>query len=84
MPITATREEIDRAAAGQTVPGRFLTTVAEHPEQVALRWKTADGGWAEWTYAEYADRVARATTGLAELGVAKDDRVVLMLRKRPG
>ena len=83
MPISATREEIDRASAGQTVPSRFLTTVAEHPEQVALRWKTADGGWGEWTYAEYADLVARATTGLAGLGVSKGDRVVLMLRNRP-
>ncbi len=83
MPTTATREEIDRASAGQTVPGRFLTTVAEHPEQVALRWKTADGGWGEWTYAEYADLVARATTGLADLGVARGDRVVLMMRNRP-
>ena len=33
MPITATREDIDRASAGQTVPSRFLTTVAQHPEQ---------------------------------------------------
>jgi long-chain acyl-CoA synthetase len=83
MPITATREEIDRASAGQTVPSRFLTTVAEHPEQVALRWKTADGGWGEWTYADYADLVARATTGLAALGVTTGDRVVMMLRNRP-
>src|SRR5918999_5330320 len=83
MPITATREEIDRASAGQTVPSRFLTTVAEHPEQVALRWKTADGGWGELTYAEYADLVARATSGLRELGVGRGDRVVLMMRNRP-
>ena len=83
MPITATREDIDRASAGQTVPSRFLTTVAEHPEQVALRWKTADGGWGEWTYAEYADLVARATTGLQGLGVGRGDRVVLMMRNRP-
>lgn len=83
MPITATREEIDRASAGQTVPSRFLTTVAEHPEQVALRWKTDDGGWGEWTYADYGDLVARATAGLQALGVARGDRVVLMMRNRP-
>jgi long-chain acyl-CoA synthetase len=83
MPITATREDIDRASAGQTVPSRFLTTVAQHPEQVALRWKAADGGWGEWTYAEYGDLVARATTGLQQLGVGKGDRVVLMMRNRP-
>src|SRR5918997_1819105 len=60
MPISATREEIDQASAGQTVPSRFLTTVAEH-----------------------AELGARATTGLAGLGVSKGDRVVLMLRNRP-
>jgi long-chain acyl-CoA synthetase len=83
MPTTATREEIDRASAGQTVPSRFLTTVAAHPEQVALRWKTAEEGWGEWTYADYADLVARAASGLAELGVGRGDRVVMMLRNRP-
>jgi long-chain acyl-CoA synthetase len=83
MPTIATREEIDRASAGQTVPSRFLTTADAHPEQVALRWKTADGGWGEWTYAEYADLVARAATGLGRLGVARGDRVVMMLRNRP-
>jgi len=83
MAMTATREDIDRASAGQTVPSRFLTTVAEHPEQVALRWKTAEDGWGEWTYAEYGDLVARVATGLQGLGVRKDDRVVLMMRNRP-
>ena len=83
MQITAAREDIDRASAGQTVPSRFLTTVAEHPEQVALRWKTADGGWGERTYAEYGDLVARVTTGLQGLGVGKGDRVVLMMRNIP-
>jgi long-chain acyl-CoA synthetase len=83
MQITAAREDIDRASAGQTVPSRFLTTVAEHPEQVALRWKTADGGWGERTYAEYGDLVARVTTGLQRLGVGKGDRVVLMMRNIP-
>jgi long-chain acyl-CoA synthetase len=57
--------------------------VAEHPEQVALRWKTADGGWGERTYAEYGDLVARVTTGLQGLGVGKGDRVVLMMRNIP-
>ena len=83
MQIIATREEIDRASAGQTVPSRFLTTVAAHPEQVALRWKTPEGGWGEWTYAEYADLVARVTTGLAGRGVRRGDRVVLMMRNIP-
>jgi long-chain acyl-CoA synthetase len=83
MPITATREEIDRASAGQTVPSRFLTTAAEQSGQVALRWKTEDGGWGELTYAGYADLVARVTSGLQALGVGRGDRVVLMMRNRP-
>ncbi|MDQ3146427.1 MAG: AMP-dependent synthetase/ligase [Actinomycetota bacterium] len=79
MAGTTTREEIDQAVAGQTVPALFLGTVRDHPDQVALRWKDGDG-WREWSFAELADEVARATTGLAHLGVGPGDRVVLMLR----
>ena len=41
-----TKDELDEAAEGQTVPMRFLRTVAAHPDQVALRAKDGDG-WVE-------------------------------------
>ena len=74
-----TREQLDEAAAGQTVPSRFVGTVADHPDQVALAGKDGDG-WDEWTYAEYADRVAGVTTALEGLGIGPGDRIVLMMR----
>ena len=74
-----TKDQLDEAADGQTVPMRFLRTVAAHPDQVALRAKDGDG-WVEVTYRDYADRVAVVTTALEGLGVGPGDRVVLMMR----
>jgi long-chain acyl-CoA synthetase len=76
---TITRAELDEAAEGQTVPMRFLRTVAAHPDQVALRAKDGDG-WVEVTYREYADQVAVVTAALEAHGVGPGDRVVLMMR----
>lgn len=80
---TITREELDRAVEGQTIISRFLETVAAHPQQVGLREKQADGSYAEWTYADYADHVAAAAAHLQSLGVGPGDRVVLMMRNVP-
>ncbi len=80
MAKTITQAELDEAAAGQTIPGRFLRTVAAHPDQVALRAKDADGAWTEVTFRTYADRVAAAAGALEQAGVGPGDRVVLMLR----
>ena len=77
--VDITKDELDAAVEGQTVPMRFLQTVAAHPEQVALRAKDGDG-WVEVTYRDYADQVAVVTTALASLGVGQGDRVVLMMR----
>src|SRR5690606_25706756 len=44
----------------------------------ALREKDGDG-WKTWTWAEHADEVARAASGLRALGVEPGDRVVLMM-----
>jgi long-chain acyl-CoA synthetase len=84
MAITEVHDtELDRLAAGRTVPGEFVATVARHPERVALRWRTADERWQELTYAEYGDRVARVAAGLRALGVGAGDRVVVMVRNIP-
>jgi len=78
-----TKAELDEAVAGQTIVGRFLETVAAHPDQVALRSKQADESYGEWTYATYAARVASAAAHLRSLGVGPGDRVVLMMRNIP-
>ena len=76
-------DELAGAVEGQTVATRFLETVGRLNDQTALRWRNDDESWSEWTFADYADRVARATAGLQALGVEPGDRVVLMLRNTP-
>jgi long-chain acyl-CoA synthetase len=76
-------DEIMQAVEGQTVPTAFNATVAAHGARTALRWKNDDGGWSEWTFQDYADRVAKATAALRDWGVQPGDKVVLMLRNIP-
>jgi long-chain acyl-CoA synthetase len=77
-----TREEIDALVAGRTVATEFLGTLERHADRTALRWLVGDE-WQSLTFADVADRVARAATGLAAMGVGKGDRVVLMMRNIP-
>jgi len=79
----ATSDELAAAVEGQTIAGEFARTAARRADLTALRWRTADGGWGEWTWREYAERAARVAGGLAGLGVGRGERVVLMLRNRP-
>lgn len=78
--MAVSSDEIMRTVEGDTVPSRFLRTVADHPDWVALRWKAEDGTWEHWTFAQYAERVARVVTGYRELGVEPGTRILLMLR----
>jgi len=78
-----TNETIDELVAGQTVATQFLSTLSKHADRTALRWMQVDQTWASLTFAEMADRAARAAAGLRELGVGPGDRVVLMMRNIP-
>ena len=81
-----TSDELTAAVAGHTVATRFRDTVRAHPDRVALRCKVTSGkddGWAEWTWADYADQACRLATALSGLGVVQGQRVVLMMRNRP-
>jgi long-chain acyl-CoA synthetase len=69
--------------AGQTVPSRFLVSVAENAERVALRSRREDGTYRELSYRQYADDVARCAAGLLALGFGPGQRLVMMLRNRP-
>ena len=79
---TPASEDLDRRAAGRTIPMIFRDTVASRPDAAALRWKDGDG-WRTWTWQEYSDRVASVAAGLRAIGVTRGDRVVLMIRNRP-
>ena len=80
---TLTKDQIDEMVAGRTVASEFLTTLAAHADRTALRWMTGENTWDSMTFAQMADRAARAAAGLRELGVVPGDRVVLMMRNIP-
>ncbi|HEX9164658.1 MAG TPA: AMP-binding protein, partial [Gemmatimonadales bacterium] len=65
-----------------TLPQVLAARAAEHPSRVALRHKDL-GRWKEYTWADYADHVARAGLALRSLGVAPGDRVAIIGENRP-
>ncbi len=74
--------EIAQRTEGLTIPKAFLSTLAARRDEVAIRWKEGDE-WAEWTWAEYANEVARAAGAFRSLGLTRGDRAVLMMRNIP-
>ena len=65
-----------------TIPARFLRTVQERADDVALRTKVGDD-FELLTFGEYAARATRLAAGLRELGVGRGDRVVMLIGNRP-
>ena len=63
-----------------TLARAFRTTVAEHPDRVAVRTKDDE---VSWTWSELAERVDALAGGLAALGVRRGDTVALLLSNRP-
>ncbi|NDK91884.1 long-chain fatty acid--CoA ligase [Gordonia desulfuricans] len=63
-----------------TLPEAFQASVRMHPDKVALR---TVGGIQQITWAEYGRRVESIARGLAALGVARGDRIGIMLTNRP-
>lgn len=78
---TTNRDLADRIA-GQTIPLRFLDTLAARPDAVALRWKEGES-YLTLSFAEYADRAARVAAALRALGVGHGSRVALLVHNRP-
>ncbi|GAB2809194.1 fatty acid--CoA ligase FadD11 [Actinocorallia aurea] len=64
----------------KTLVEAFQNTVAEIPDEVALR---TPGGAQSYTWAEYAAKVERIARALHRLGIRPGDRIALMLTNRP-
>ena len=62
-----------------TLIDAFATTVAAHPDLVALR---SPGGAQTLTWAQYAERAERIAAGLAQLGVQRGDVIAMLLTQR--
>ncbi len=78
-----TSDEIMTEVEGRTVCTSFLETVGAHPEAIALRWRSWDESWGEWSYRDYAHRVARVAAAYRAFGVQPGDRIVIMMRNIP-
>jgi long-chain acyl-CoA synthetase len=65
-----------------TLPDLLLTHARERPDAPALREKRR-GRWHEYTWGDYAQRVARIAAGLRGLGVERGDRVAIHSENRP-
>lgn len=81
--MSVTSDEIMAEVEGQTVPSEFLRTAQAHADKVALRWMNDDGSWGQWTYQQYADKVAEVAAALGAHGVKRGDHIVLMMRNIP-
>jgi long-chain acyl-CoA synthetase len=65
-----------------TIPARFLRTVDERHNEVAIREKVGEAHRL-LTFGVYADRSTRLAAGLRALGVGPGDRVVMLIGNRP-
>lgn len=80
---TVTDADIQELVKGKTVNTAFLDAVRENGDRTALRWQNADESWGELTFNDFAERASRAAATFRDHGVAKGDRVVLMMRNIP-
>ena len=63
----------------RTLNDALAERVGDHPDREFLVFETADGEVTSWTYAHFDVRCDEFARGLAGLGVAKADRVVLRM-----
>ena len=71
-----------RPSLAITLPERVRAHARQRPSDIALRHKDL-GLWCEYTWADYAERTARAGLGLLALGIHTGDRVAVLGDNRP-
>jgi acetoacetyl-CoA synthetase len=90
--VAGTRSELvladgDRMPGARWFPDAQLSYVenllGRRGDRTAIVFRSEDGRRAELSYAELADRVARLSVALAELGVQSGDRVAALLPNVP-
>ncbi|RMG12901.1 MAG: long-chain fatty acid--CoA ligase, partial [Planctomycetota bacterium] len=84
---TALADRVDYVRQGalwvhRSLPALFQHVAAERPQHVAS-YRRVDGRWQGESLARSAQRVERIALGLAELGVARGDRVGILSQTRP-
>lgn len=72
------------ASAAATLPELFAARVARTPDAIAYRYFDVPARrWRELTWEGIAARTARWRAGLAALGLARGERVAILLRNEP-
>jgi long-chain acyl-CoA synthetase len=66
----------------QTIVERFFERVSEHPDKVALRFKS-NGAWKDVTWRNYGEAVTRVAKSLLSLGYGHGDKIALLSNNRP-
>ncbi|HYP23169.1 MAG TPA: long-chain fatty acid--CoA ligase [Actinomycetota bacterium] len=66
----------------ETIIEKFQERIAEHPDAVALKYKSG-GAWKDITWRDYGDRVRRAAKGLIAQGLGHGDKMSLLSLNRP-
>ncbi|CAB4763384.1 MAG: AMP-binding protein [Actinobacteria bacterium] len=79
--VAPTNEQLASEVEGTTFATLFLDAVREVGPKVALG--TIGESSVQYTYSQYADRVARIAAGLQARGLKRGERVVLMFRNIP-
>jgi len=69
--------------AGLDMAHLLARRAAERPDHPLLVWEPEQGPARRWTYAAFADEVARLAGGLAARGVGPGDRVLVHLENCP-
>jgi long-chain acyl-CoA synthetase len=65
-----------------TIIERFNERVRNHPDKVALRYKSG-GEWRDITWGGYGDAVKKAAKSLLSLGFKHSDKIALLSSNRP-
>src|SRR5262245_61581605 len=74
--------EGELAATGAGTIGALWRSAVESERQFPAFLVQADGGWAEVSWTEAAERVTALANGFLSLGVVKGDRVAILCRTR--
>lgn len=69
--------------AGRNISWLLDVRVADRPNQVFFVWEPFTGASQAWTYAGFAEAVARVAGGFSRRGVVSGDRVLIHLDNRP-
>ena len=80
--LTAPEGESVPIVSDRALPEILIDHAAEHPDDIALRWKQY-GVWQEFTWEEYYDRVERFALGLEEYGFGDEDVLFTIGYNRP-